>query len=140
MGVEHMVAVYQTEHPPVWSDIARIVNGDIPPKRHRNQALSLEERLFVLWAVSREWTDYSVATQLHAKPETVRRYKEAIFETPSLVLSLPVTKRINRREWLCRLCGDTRPSYLRVVRHILAHVLPEEMVRALSLEGLQEPL
>ena len=139
-----MTAVYQTEHPPVWSDIARIANGDILPKRHRNQALSLEEKLFVLWAVSRDWTDYSIAMQLHAKPETVTRYRTAIFNEPRLVLSLPLTRcftsKGKNREWLCRLCGDTRPSYLRVVRHILAHVLPEEMVRSMSLEGLQEPL
>jgi hypothetical protein len=135
-----VTAVYQTDHPPVWSDIARIVNGDIPQNRHRNQALSIEEKLFILWASSRDWADYAIARQLHAKPETVRHYREAIFETPSLILSLPVTKLISKREWLCRLCGDCRPSYLRVVRHILAHVLPEGMARAISLEGLREPL
>ena len=135
-----MTAVYQTEHPPVWSDIARIVNGDIPQNRHRNQHLSLEEKLFILWASSRDWADYAIAMQLHAKPDTIRRYREAIFENPSLTLALPVTKQVSKREWLCRLCGEIRPSYLRVVRHILAHVLPEGMARAISLEGLREPL
>jgi hypothetical protein len=135
-----VTAVYQTDHPPVWSDIARIVNGDIPPKRHRNQALSLEEKLFILWASSRDWTNYAIAMKLHAKPLTVARYREAIFQNPSLILALPLTKQVSHRQWLCRLCGETRPSYFRVARHILAHVLPDVLVRAISLVGLREPL
>ncbi len=128
----------KSQRPPIFVEIGdRIKNR---PSRNKNAHLSTEDKLVILWGISREWTIRQTAQALPASPTTVKAYRQRIFADPLLVFELPVLRQASGRKYQCQLCGEERPSRVRAMRHVLAHIFPYEIARDASLSEAVRPL
>ena len=96
-------------------------------------------RLLILHGTSRGWTVKKIAMTLPASQTTVKSFRAKIFDDPALVFELPVLVEMTPKSYQCRLCGESRGSRVKAMRHVLAHILPEEMARGVPLE-VRKPL
>ena len=128
----------KSQRPPIFAEIGdRIKNR---PARNKNAHLSSEDKLLILWGTSRDWTIRHIAQALPASPTTVKTYRQRIFEDPLLVFELPVLRQASGKKQQCQLCGEERPSRVRAMRHVLAHIFPYEIARDVSLSEAVRPL
>ncbi len=128
----------RSQRPPIFAEIGdRIKNR---PSRTKNAHLSAEDKLLILWGISREWTIRQTAHTLPASPTTVKSYRQRISEDPLLVFELPLLKQASGKKQQCQLCGEERPSRARAMRHVLAHIFPYEIARDASLSEVVRPL
>ncbi len=127
-----------SQRPPIFAEIGdRIKNR---PARNKNSHLSSEDKLLILWGTSRDWTIRHIAQALPASATTVKSYRQRIFDDPLLVFELPVLRQTAGKKQQCQLCGEERPSRVRAMRHVLAHIFPYEIARDISLSGSVRPL
>lgn len=110
------------------------------PPRLKHAHLDDEDKLVILWGLSRGWAAGKIARALPASPGTVKNFKNRIFQDPGLVFQLPVLAQAGPKSHQCQLCGESRPSRMKAMRHVLAHFLPDEMARGVPLEHCQNPL
>ena len=82
-----------------------------------------------VFGTSRAWTIKKIALTLPASQTTVKNFRTKIFDDPASVFELPVLVEIAPKSHQCRLCGESRESRLKAMRHVLAHILPEEIAR-----------
>ena len=124
--------------PPVLADIGDRVNNR--PPRQKHDRLDDDDKLLILHGTTRGWTIKKIALTLPASQTTVKNFRGKIFEDPALVFDLPVLVEIAPKVHQCRLCGESRGSRTKAMRHVLAHVLPEEIARGVPLNGVRKPL
>ena len=60
-------------------------------------------------------------------------------------LSVPATAaepyiQMDARKFQCRICGEIRTTRTKVMRHILAHFLPDEIARMAEVNIVERPL
>jgi len=126
------------KQPPIMAVIGDRVK-DRPP-RVKNAHLDGEDKLLILWGLSRNWSAGKIARTLPASPGTVNNFKIRIFDNPGLVFQLPVLVQTGPRVHQCQICGETRPSRIKGMRHVLSHIFPREMARDMPLEEVEKPL
>lgn len=110
------------------------------PPRAKHAHLDDDDKLLVLWGLSRGWAAGKVARTIPCRPGTVKNYKNRIAGEPGLVFQPPVLVQIGVRLQQCQLCGETRPCRVKAMRHVLAHILPYEVARDLPLNVVEKPL
>ena len=124
--------------PPIWTEIGDRLKA--PPPRAKNAHLDDDDKLLILWGTSRGWSVKKIAQALPSSPTTVKNYRARIFDDPGLVFQLPVLVQIGPKVFQCQLCGESRPSRLKAMRHFLAHILPHEVARDVPLSGVERSL
>ena len=123
---------------PVLAEIGDRVKNR--PLRQKHDRLDDDDKLLILHGTSRGWTIKKIALTLPASQTTVKNFRTKIFNDPVTVFGLPVLSEISPKSHLCRLCGESRGSRTKAMRHVLAHILPEEIARGVPLDGLRKPL
>ena len=124
--------------PPILAVIGDRVKDRPPRVKHAH--LDDDDRLLVLWGLSRGWAAGKIARAVGCSPGTVKNYKNRIAQEPGQVFQLPVLVQTGVRLHQCQLCGETRPSRIKGMRHVLAHVFPYEVARDLPLDDVEKPL
>ena len=124
--------------PPVLAEIGDRVKNRPPHQKH--DRLDDDDRLLILWGASRGWTIKKIAMALPASETTIKNFKARIFDDPASVFDLPVLEEIGPNVYQCRLCGERRGSRAKGMRHVLAHILPEEIARGVNLSRVAKPL
>ena len=127
----------KSQRPPVLEDIGDRVKNSRPRQRH--DRLDDDDKLLILHGTSRGWTVKKIALTLPSSETTVKTFRTKIFEDPELIFDLPVLVEIGPRSHQCRLCGESRGSRVKAMRHVLAHILPDEIARGVPLE-VRKPL
>ena len=128
----------KSQRAPVLAEIGDRVKNR--PPRQKHQRLDDDDRMLILWGTSRGWTIRNLARTLPSSQTTIKNFRAKIFEDPASVFELPVLLEIGPKSHQCRLCGESRGSRAKAMRHVLAHVLPEEIARGVPLNGLRKPL
>ena len=124
--------------PPLIAEIGDRVKNRPPRKKY--DRLDDDDKMLILWGASRGWTVKKIAMALPAGQTTVKNYKAQIFENPVLVFDLPVVMETGPKAFRCSLCGERRGSRAKAMRHVLAHILPEEIARGVNLSRKAKPL
>ena len=126
------------QKPPILDIIGSRVQ-DRPP-RAKNAHLDDDDKLVILWGLSRGWTIKRTAETLPTSQSTVKNFRAKVFEDPAVVFELPVLTQAGAKAHQCGLCGESRPTRMKGMRHVLAHVLPHEVARDTPLGGCPKPL
>jgi len=127
-----------SQRAPVLTEIGDRVRSR--PARQKHEHLDDDDKTLILWGTSRGWTIRKIALTLPASQTTVKNFRAKIFEDPASVFELPVLVTTGPKAHQCRLCGESRESRTKAMRHVLAHILPEEIARGVPLDGLHKPL
>ena len=130
--------VTKFQRPPVLAEIGDRVKNRPPRQKHDH--LEDDDKILILFGTSRAWTIKKMALTLPASQTTVKNFRTKIFNDPISVFELPVLIEIAPKTHQCRLCGESRGSRTKAMRHVLAHILPEEIARGVPLDGLRKPL
>ena len=123
---------------PVLAEIGDRVKNR--PPRQKYDHLDDDDKLLILFGTARAWTIKGIALTLPASQTTVKNFRAKIFDDPASVFELPVLVETGPKAHQCRLCGESRGSRIKAMRHVLAHILPEEIARGVPLDGLHKPL
>ena len=127
-----------TQRPPVLEDIGDRVKNR--PPRQKHDRLDDDDKLLILHGTSRGWTVRKIAMTLPSSETTVKNFRAKIFEEPGVVFELPVLKLTGPKSHQCGLCGESRPTRMKGMRHVLAHVLPHEVARDVPLDDCPKSL
>ena len=128
----------KSQRPPVLTEIGDRVKSR--PARQKHDRLDDDDKMLILFGTSRAWTIKKIALTLPASQTTVKNFRAKIFDDPASVFELPVLVEVALKSHQCRLCGESRGSRAKAMRHVLAHILPEEIARGVPLDGLYKPL
>jgi len=123
---------------PVLAEIGDRVKNR--PPRQMHDRLDDDDKLLILHGTSRGWTVKKISLTLPASQTTVKSFRAKIFEDPTTMFDLPVIVETAPKAHQCRLCGESRRSRTKAMRHVLAHILPEEIARGIPLDGVRKPL
>ena len=110
------------------------------PQRVKYSHLDHDDKLLILWGLSRGWTIRRTAETLPTSQSTVKNYRSRVFEDPATVFELSILKLTGSKSHQCGLCGETRPTLMKARRHVLSHVLPYEIARDTPLDACLKPL
>ncbi len=124
--------------PPVLAEIGDRVKNR--PPRQKHDRLDDDDRMLILWGTSRGWTIKRIAMALPAGQTTVKNFKAKIFDDPVSVFDLPVLVETGPKAYQCRLCGECRGSRAKAMRHVLGHIVPQEIARGVPLNRVAKPL
>jgi len=124
--------------PPIMAVIGDRVKDR--PQRVKHAHLDDDDKLLILWGLSRNWSAGKIARQLPCSPGTVNNFKIRIFDHPRLVFQLLVLVQTGPRVHQCQICSETRPSRVKGMRHVLSHIFPNEVARDMPLEEVEKPL
>ena len=123
----------------VFSDIgSRVERIHDAPKKKR--PLTDDDRLFILWAKSKGYGEPQIATAIGRSKMTVRRYFKRVQESPLIIFEEKVYDIVGKKRYKSRFCHDQRDTEMRIQRHVLAHFVPYEIARDMSLNGVRKAL
>ncbi len=127
-----------SQRAPVLTEIGDRVRSR--PARQKHDHLDDDDKMLILWGTSHGWTIRKIALTLPSSQTTVKNFRAKIFEDPASVFELPVLVETGPKAHQCRLCGESRGTRAKAMRHVLAHILPKEIARGVPLDGLHKPL
>ncbi len=123
----------------VFSDIgSRVERIHDAPKKKR--PLTDDDRLFILWAKSKGYGEPQIATAIGRSKMTVRRYFKRVQESPLIIFEEKDYDIVGKKRYKSRFCHDQRDTETRIQRHVLAHFVPYEIARDMSLNGVRKAL
>ena len=99
-----------------------------------------DDKLVIIWGLSRGWTAEKIARILSASIGTVKLFKAKILYEPGCVFELSVLVQSGPRSHDCQICGESRASRIKGMRHVLGHILPLEVARDMPLWEIEKPL
>ncbi len=117
--------------PPIWVPAG--------PPRRKHQPLGNDDRWAMLLALTGGHCISAIARALPASVRTVSKFRKMIVSHPTSVFDIPVLMKIGNTHQ-CRLCGETLPSRVKGMRHVLQHFLPREIARGVDLGNVPNPL
>jgi hypothetical protein len=126
------------QRPPIWAEIGDRLKH-LPP-RAKNAHLDDDDKLLILWGTSRGWPIKRIAQALPSSPTTVKNYRKNVYRDPVQVFDLPVLVQVAAKNHQCQMCGESRPTRTKAMRHVLSHFLAYEMARDFPLGGLPKLL
>ncbi len=118
--------------PPIWVPAG--------PPRRKHQPLGNDDRWAMLLALTGGHSISAIARALPASVRTVSKFREMIVTHLTSVFDLPVLRQIGKKAHQCRLCGETLPSRVKGMRHVLQHFLPREIATGVDLGNVPNPL
>ena len=108
--------------------------GGIPP-REKGTPLTVDDKLLLLWGMYREYSLRQIGIFVSCATESVRKYRDTIFDDPLLIFELPVFVQQGPKIFRCNFCGAHKESKSHIIRHVLSHVVPAEMARDVDLRA-----
>lgn len=125
--------------PDVFSDIGSSVEKirDAPKKK---RPLTDDERLFILWGKSKRYGEPQIASIMGRNRGTVTNYVRQMQANPLIIFEERVYDIVGKKRYRCRFCHDQRETEMRIQRHVLAHFVPYEIARDMSLDGVRKSL
>ncbi len=124
--------------PPILAAIGDRLKGQ--PSREKHAHLDDDDKLVILWGLSRNWAAGKIARTVGCSPGTVKTFKDRIFDDPGLVFLLPVMVQAGSRVHQCQICGETRTTRTKGMRHVLNHIFPFEVARDMPMNEIEKPL
>ena len=121
------------QRPLIWAEIGDRVKH--LPARAKNAHLDDDDKLLILWGTSRGWSIKRIAQALPSSPTTVKNYRKDIYRDPVQVFDLPVLVLVAAKSHQCQMCGESRPTRTKAMRHVLSHILAYEIARDFPLGG-----
>ena len=110
------------------------------PPRVKRDRLSIDDRLRVLWYLSKGEGGTRIAQHMEISPNTVYEYRKRVFANPYEMLDLPsVYRRRDKGDYQCGFCSHVEKHLRKMQRHVLAHVLVYERARDLNLDRPRPP-
>jgi len=128
----------ELNQPPIMKVIGDRVKNR--PARAKFAHLDDDDKLLIIWGLSRGWSAEKIARTLPASGGTVKNYKSKILDDPAVVFELPILVQTGPKSHHCQICGQIRGSYLKGMRHVLDHVLPYEVARDTPLNEVVKKL
>ena len=125
--------------PAVFADIEPRVE-QIRKSPQKWQRLSEDDRLFILWAKSKGYSEGHIASVLGRSKSAVRKFYRRMQESPLIIFDQKYYDVLGKKRLKCRFCEDVRESEMRIQRHVLAHFVPYEFARDMSLDGIRKCL
>ena len=124
----------------ISSDVSGYLRRLGQVKGNDRRALGAEEKLVIIWGMIRGWSKAKTARMIGRSTSPIGRYKNRIVHNPQIVFDhLQLYSQLADRKWGCRICGEFRNTRMRVMRHILAHILPIEIAKGAALSGQNPP-
>ena len=96
--------------------------------------LSVEDQLLIVWGTYKGWNRKRIAEKITASRLTVWRHQRLWEEEPTLLLDLPILAQLSESRFRCEICGERRKTRTKIYRHVLAHVVPDDIARFTSLK------
>lgn len=124
--------------PPIVNVIGDRVKHLAPRAKYAH--LDDDDKLVIIWGLSRGWSTEKIARSLPASSGTIKNYKAKIFDEPGLVFELPILVQEGPKSYECQICGERRGSRLNGMRHVLSHTFPYEVARDTPLDGIERKL
>jgi hypothetical protein len=112
--------------------IARRKSGDVPPRKLFTR-LSVDDKLVILWGMYREYSMRHISRSLPCAIDTVRRYRNDVYEDPLLAFEIPVYIQAGTKKFRCAFCASTKPNKSTIIRHVLSHIVPSEIANSIDL-------
>ena len=128
----------KSRQPPIMAVIGDRVKDR--PQRVKHAHLDDEDKLLIIYGLDRGWAVGKIARAVPCSPSTVKNFKNHIFDDPGQVFQLRVLVKTGPRSHQCQVCGETRPSRIKGMRHVLSHIFPYEMARDMPLDEVEKPL
>jgi hypothetical protein len=125
--------------PHVFADIEMCVER-IRRAPKKGARLSDDDRLFILWAKSKGYSHPEIAKSIEHAPSSVWNYIHQIQQSPLIVFDQKCYDSLEKKKYKCRFCNEIRASEVRMQRHVLAHFIPYEIARDMSLDGIRKSL
>ena len=95
----------------------------------------------MIWGWSRGWSANRIATAIKISERVIWNYKARVVRSPAVVFyQLSLYIQMDAHKFQCRICGEIRTTRTKVMRHILAHFLPDEIARTAALSVVERPL
>ena len=120
------------------------VNKYIQSRRTRDpkrRVIGADEKQAMIWGWSRGWSANRIATAIKISERVIWSYKERVKRSPAVVFyELSLYIQMDARKFQCRICGEIRTTRTKVMRHILAHFLPDEIARTAAVNVVERPL
>jgi len=128
-----MVDRKRRTQPPIWlPEGARA--------RRKGARLTVDDELAILGGLAEGRTFTAIAKALSAVPRTVSNYWKKIVADPTWVFHLPVIHQTGRKGHQCELCAECLPTRIKAMRHVLAHLLPDDIAKHVPLSHIPKPL
>ena len=108
--------------------------GEIPP-RERWTPLTVDDKLLLLWGMYREYSLRQIGVLVNCAAESVRKYRDIVFDNPLIIFDLPVYVQQAPKIYRCNFCGAHKEAKAVIIRHVLSHVVPSEMARDVDLRS-----
>lgn len=89
--------------------------------------LTIDDKMAILWALAHQWSIKRIAKELPAGSSTIEKFKHSLIVDPTQIVNLPVYYVDTKGRYRCRFCGATRPGRIRVIRHVMSHILPRDI-------------
>ena len=124
--------------PPIMNVIGDRVKY-LPP-REKYAHLDVDDKVLIIWGLSRGWSTAKIARSLGASSRTITNYKSKIFDDPRVVFELPLLNQVGEKSWECQICGERKGSRLKGMRNVLSHCLPYEVARDTPLDDMERRL
>jgi hypothetical protein len=112
--------------------IASRKSGDIPARKLYTK-LSVDDKLMILWGLYREYSMRHIAGLLPCAIDTVRHFKNDVYEDPLLAFEIPVYIQAGAKKFRCAFCASTKPNKSTIIRHVLSHIVPTEIAQGVDL-------
>ena len=127
-----------SKEPPIMHVIGDRVKH-LPP-RAKYAHLDDDDKLVIIWGLSRGWSTQKIARSLGASSGTIKNYKNKIFDDPRRVFDLPILVELGPKSYECQICGERRGSRIKAMRNVLSHCFPYEVARDTPLDGIERKL
>jgi hypothetical protein len=79
-------------------------------------------------------------TQLTRKGQKLTSSEQNVQRNLLIILDEKCYNAVGKKRFRCRFCGDPKDTAARIQRHVLAHFVPYEMARDMSLAGAKREL
>ena len=114
------------------SPILDILAEREPRNAKDGTALSVDDQLLIVWGIYKRWNTKKIAEKIPASRLTIWRYQRLWDEQPTRLLDLPIFTQLSESRFRCDICGETRKTRTKIYRHVLAHVVWEDIARFTS--------
>ena len=122
----------------ISSQVGAFLKHRAKVKGNERSVLGAEEKLVILWATTRGWGVAKTARMIGRSASPISRYRRQILDDPQIVFErLHLYSQLADHKWSCHFCGEFKKTRNKIMRHILSHLLPLEIAKAVPLDRVR---
>ena len=92
----------------------------------RTRQLSMLDELMIVWGWAEGLSGSEIARRIPCHQTWVYEFKKDAIADLRRIFDLPVLLQLGPRKFQCQICSETRPTRIRAMRHVLAHIMSQE--------------